>query len=97
VVRVLDFGLVKELGTDSSSTTTAALTGTPLYLSPEAITAPEKVDGRSDGCDRPDDWSDERAASWWQLHRAEADAAKPKLSVASRLPGPMPVDLEERA
>jgi hypothetical protein len=48
VVKVLDFGLVKELGTDSASTTTAALTGTPLYLSPEAITAPEKVDGRSD-------------------------------------------------
>lgn len=48
VVKVLDFGLVKELGTDSSSTTSAALTGTPLYLSPEAITAPDKVDGRSD-------------------------------------------------
>jgi eukaryotic-like serine/threonine-protein kinase len=48
VVKVLDFGLVKELGTDSSSTTTASLTGTPLYLSPESITAPDKVDGRSD-------------------------------------------------
>jgi len=48
VVKVLDFGLVKELGTDSASTTTASLTGTPLYLSPEAITAPDKVDGRSD-------------------------------------------------
>jgi serine/threonine protein kinase len=34
VVKVLDFGLVKQLGTDSSSTTDAALTGTPLYLSP---------------------------------------------------------------
>jgi eukaryotic-like serine/threonine-protein kinase len=48
VVKVLDFGLVKELGTDSSSTTTAALTGTPLYLAPESITAPDKVDNRSD-------------------------------------------------
>jgi serine/threonine-protein kinase len=48
VVKVLDFGLVKELGTDSAQTTTAALTGTPLYLSPESITAPDKVDGRSD-------------------------------------------------
>jgi hypothetical protein len=48
VVKVLDFGLVKELGTDSSSTTTASLTGTPLYLSPESITAPDTVDGRSD-------------------------------------------------
>jgi hypothetical protein len=34
---VLDFGLVKELGTDSSSTTTAALTGTPLYLLPVEV------------------------------------------------------------
>jgi serine/threonine protein kinase len=48
VVKVLDFGLVKELGTDSASTTTASLTGTPLYLSPESITAPDHVDGRSD-------------------------------------------------
>jgi serine/threonine-protein kinase len=48
VVKVLDFGLVKELGTDTSSTTTAALTGTPLYLSPEAIRTPSGVDARSD-------------------------------------------------
>ncbi len=48
VVKVLDFGLVKELGTDSSSTTTAALTGTPLYLAPEAIRTPEAIDARSD-------------------------------------------------
>jgi eukaryotic-like serine/threonine-protein kinase len=48
VVKVLDFGLVKELGTDSTSTTEASLTGTPLYLAPESITAPETVDGRSD-------------------------------------------------
>ena len=48
VVKVLDFGLVKELGTDSASTTEASLTGTPLYLSPESITAPDRVDGRSD-------------------------------------------------
>lgn len=48
VVKVLDFGLVKELGSDSASTTTASLTGTPLYLSPESITAPDEVDGRSD-------------------------------------------------
>ncbi len=47
-VKVLDFGLVKELGTDSGQTTDAALTGTPLYLSPEGITAPSTVDGRSD-------------------------------------------------
>jgi eukaryotic-like serine/threonine-protein kinase len=48
VVKVLDFGLVKELGTDTTSTTTAALTGTPLYLSPESIKTPNAVDARSD-------------------------------------------------
>jgi eukaryotic-like serine/threonine-protein kinase len=48
VVKVLDFGLVKELGTDVSATATAMLTGTPLYLAPEAITSPERVDGRTD-------------------------------------------------
>ena len=48
VVKVLDFGLVKELGTDVQSTSTSALTGTPLYLAPESITSPEKVDARSD-------------------------------------------------
>jgi serine/threonine-protein kinase len=47
-VKVLDFGLVKELGTDSGATRDAALTGTPLYLSPEGITTPQSVDGRSD-------------------------------------------------
>jgi eukaryotic-like serine/threonine-protein kinase len=48
VVKVFDFGLVKELGTDAGSTATAALTGTPLYLSPEAIKTPDKIDRRSD-------------------------------------------------
>jgi eukaryotic-like serine/threonine-protein kinase len=48
VVKVLDFGLVKELGTDTAATATAALTGTPLYLSPEAIKTPDAVDARSD-------------------------------------------------
>jgi serine/threonine-protein kinase len=48
VVKVLDFGLVKELGTDTASTSEAALTGTPLYLSPEAIKTPNAVDGRTD-------------------------------------------------
>jgi serine/threonine-protein kinase len=173
VVKVLDFGLVKELGTDSASTTTASLTGTPLYLSPESITAPDKIDGRSDlyavggvaywlltgthvfegstvvevcshhlhtrpetptarlgqpvpsdleavilkclakspddryatadalahaldACDSVDDWSDDLATSWWRLHKVEADAARPKISRASRLPGPIAVDLEGR-
>jgi serine/threonine-protein kinase len=50
VVKVVDFGLVKELEQDVSVSLTAAnaVTGTPQYMSPESITSPEKVDGRSD-------------------------------------------------
>ena len=48
-VKVLDFGLVKNVATaGDTDTTDRMLTGTPLYLSPEAIAAPEKVDARSD-------------------------------------------------
>jgi serine/threonine protein kinase len=50
VVKVLDFGLVKSLDTDTDLELTAAnvITGTPLYLSPEAIESPKELDGRSD-------------------------------------------------
>jgi eukaryotic-like serine/threonine-protein kinase len=52
VVKVLDFGLVKQVGargdTLQSQTTYGQIVGTPLYLSPEAITAPETLDGRAD-------------------------------------------------
>ena len=173
VVKVLDFGLVKELGTDSQSTTEASLTGTPLYLAPESITAPDTVDGRSDlyavggvafwlltgthvfdgktivevcshhlrtlpespsarlgapvprdleeiilrclakspadryadaealghaldACEAAEEWSNDRAAAWWKAHRAEADAARPKMMRPSRMPGPIEVDLEGR-
>jgi serine/threonine-protein kinase len=50
VVKVCDFGLVKDLNaeTDTHITQDGALTGTPLYLSPEGITTPEAVDARSD-------------------------------------------------
>ncbi|MFN0051416.1 MAG: serine/threonine protein kinase [Planctomycetales bacterium] len=49
-VKLLDFGLVKAVDADQEAKLTAAgsLTGTPLYLSPEAIHNPESVDGRSD-------------------------------------------------
>ena len=173
VVKVFDFGLVKELGTDSEATAEATLTGTPLYLSPESITSPEKVDGRADlyavggvayylltgthvfdgktvvevcshhlhskpespsvrlgarvasdleevilrcleknpesryanaealahafdACEAAEEWSDDLASAWWLANRAEADAAKPKLSVASRRPGPVEIDLAGR-
>jgi serine/threonine protein kinase len=50
VVKVLDFGLVKEVRDEASVslTTAGALTGTPQYLSPEGIRSPDAVDARSD-------------------------------------------------
>jgi eukaryotic-like serine/threonine-protein kinase len=48
VVKVLDFGLVKTLEQDDGDSRAGAITGTPMYLAPEAIVAPETVDGRAD-------------------------------------------------
>jgi serine/threonine-protein kinase len=53
LVKVVDFGLVKEIaptGGDGSPSQTqqGQITGTPQYMSPEAITKPETVDARSD-------------------------------------------------
>jgi serine/threonine protein kinase len=49
-VKVLDFGLVKALDAERESKLTSAgsFTGTPLYLSPEAVKTPDDVDTRSD-------------------------------------------------
>jgi len=50
VAKLVDFGLVKDLaGTaDAEVTSTASITGTPLYMSPESLTSPGEVDGRTD-------------------------------------------------
>ncbi|EAU64994.1 serine/threonine-protein kinase Pkn3 [Stigmatella aurantiaca DW4/3-1] len=50
LVKVLDFGLVKQLGgiEEPGATEGPMLAGTPLYLSPETLSSPEKVDARSD-------------------------------------------------
>ncbi len=49
VVKVVDFGLVRSLdGATGESVTSSVVTGTPMYLSPEAITAPQTVDARAD-------------------------------------------------
>jgi serine/threonine-protein kinase len=48
VVKVLDFGLVRSLRTQAELTNAGALMGTPLYMSPEAIKSPDKVDARGD-------------------------------------------------
>ena len=49
LVKLLDFGLVKDLSAGRSDVTDLGqLKGTPLYIAPEAIQAPQNVDGRSD-------------------------------------------------
>jgi serine/threonine-protein kinase len=50
VVKLLDFGLVKELRVSGDVELSAAdsLTGTPQYMAPESIRAPETVDARTD-------------------------------------------------
>jgi eukaryotic-like serine/threonine-protein kinase len=50
LVKVLDFGLVKAQDDKKGMESTRAnsLLGTPLYMSPEAIENPERVDARSD-------------------------------------------------
>jgi predicted Ser/Thr protein kinase len=51
VAKVVDFGLVKPLAPNSLQATmmgSSVLTGTPLYMSPEAMTSPDTGDPRSD-------------------------------------------------
>jgi hypothetical protein len=49
-VKVLDFGLVKPVGAESETviTNVNAVTGTPLYISPEGVERPDQVSYRSD-------------------------------------------------
>ncbi len=50
VIKVLDFGLVKAIDAQhhAGASEYRGLTGTPLYMSPEAIQSPLTVDARSD-------------------------------------------------
>lgn len=56
LVKVVDFGLVKDVGYTAPGEVTDApaltkdntITGTPLYMSPETVVAPETVDARTD-------------------------------------------------
>jgi serine/threonine-protein kinase len=56
LVKVLDFGLVKDVGVPTGGAATSepaltvadSITGTPLYMAPEAAIAPETVDARTD-------------------------------------------------
>jgi eukaryotic-like serine/threonine-protein kinase len=48
VAKVVDFGLVKDLDQATDLSREDRIAGTPLYLAPEAITAPGRVGARSD-------------------------------------------------
>lgn len=50
VAKLVDFGLVKQLdpGASASLSQVNVIAGTPHYMSPEAITSPDDLDGRSD-------------------------------------------------
>jgi serine/threonine protein kinase len=50
VVKVLDFGLVKDVISkdDAQLTGTQVVVGTPRFMAPEAIKAPETIDARTD-------------------------------------------------
>jgi serine/threonine protein kinase len=49
VAKVLDFGLVKAINDDRNARRSEnGASGTPLYMSPEAIQTPDSVDARSD-------------------------------------------------
>jgi len=47
-VKVLDFGISKTTSDEASVTASAAVIGSPLYMSPEQLLASGKVDARSD-------------------------------------------------
>jgi eukaryotic-like serine/threonine-protein kinase len=47
-VRLLDFGLVKHVDEPLPQGAADQAVGTPLYISPEALTSPQTMDGRSD-------------------------------------------------
>jgi WD40 repeat protein len=46
--KVTDFGLARAAEAGSVASQSGAVVGTPAYMSPEQVTAPAKVDGRSD-------------------------------------------------
>ena len=102
LVKVLDFGLVKEMGggAEVALTVADAITGTPLYVAPEAITAPESVDGRADIYALG-------AVGYWLLTGTDVFGGRTVLEAlahhvhsvperpSARLGAPLSVDLEE--
>jgi len=47
-VKILDFGIAKMIGSSDDFTQTGAQIGTPVYMSPEQVTADKTIDHRSD-------------------------------------------------
>lgn len=47
-IKVLDFGVSKLVGSDIALTHESQMLGSPLYMSPEHMSAPSSVDGRTD-------------------------------------------------
>jgi hypothetical protein len=101
VAKVLDFGLVKGIDAtkESASSGDGGLTGTPLYMAPESITAPGEVDARSDlyalgavAYFLLTGGPPFRAATVVELCAHHVHTAPDRPSV--RLGGPVPVDLE---
>jgi serine/threonine-protein kinase len=102
VAKVVDFGLVKDLerGTDARLTQANVVQGTPLYLSPEAISDPDAVDARSDLYSLA-------AVGYYLLTGTHVFSGKTLVEVCShhlhtapeppsrRLGTPVPADLEE--
>lgn len=48
LLKVMDFGLAKQIDADSSLTATGAVVGTPSYMSPEQVRGARELDFRSD-------------------------------------------------
>ena len=102
VAKVVDFGLVKDLerGADARLTQANVVQGTPLYLSPEAISDPDAVDARSDLYSLG-------AVGYYLLTGTHVFSGKTLVEVCShhlhtapdppshRLGAPVPADLEE--
>jgi serine/threonine protein kinase len=101
VVKVLDFGLVKQIKDDGTATQSNlnVVVGTPLYMSPEAIVTPDRIDRRSD-------LYGVGAVAYFLLCGAPVFAGQSVIEVCSqhlhcepvppsgRAPQPVPADLE---
>ena len=98
VVKVLDFGLVKELGKDVAMTSAATLTGTPLYLAPEALTGGHVFDGETvvEVCSHHLHTVPERPSARLGAPVPHAIVGRPRFSRTSLGLAPLDVDLESR-